>query len=114
MADKESLIVTKIIAHIDKINSYADGLGQKEFEADSKLAEACVFNLLQMGELAWRLPDEFRDTHPEIPWAKIRGLRHKIVHDYEGVKLEIIWDIVKNDLEPLRRQLASLIYRPGY
>ena len=108
MANKESIIVNKIIAHISKISGYADGLGQNEFEADSKLVEACVFNLLQIGELAWRLPDEFRNAHPEIPWAQIRGLRHKIVHDYEGVKLEIIWDIVNNDLEPLRRQLASL------
>ena len=114
MADKESIIITKIIVHIGKISGYVGGLGQKEFESDSKLVEACVFNLLQIGELAWRLSDEFRNSHPEIPWAKIRGLRHKIVHDYEGVKLEIIWDIVKNDLEPLRRQLASLIYRPGH
>jgi uncharacterized protein with HEPN domain len=108
MAAKDQIIVTKIIAHIDKINGYVGSLGQEEFLADSKLVEACVFNLLQMGELAWRLADEFRNDHPDIPWAKIRGLRHKIVHDYEGVNLEIIWDIVNKDLEPLRRQLAGL------
>lgn len=109
MAVKELLVIKKIITHIEKINSYAEGLRQDEFLADSKLLEACIFNLLQMGELAWRLPDEFRNAHPEIPWTKIRGLRHRIVHDYEGVNLEIIWDIVNNDLETLRRQLENLV-----
>ncbi|MDR2934969.1 MAG: DUF86 domain-containing protein [Candidatus Adiutrix sp.] len=108
MAVKDAALVTKIIAHIDRIQSYAGDMGKDGFLADSKLLEACVFNLLQMGELACRLTDEFRNTHPEIPWTKIRGLRHKIVHDYEGVDLEIIWDIVNNDLAHLRRQLAGL------
>jgi uncharacterized protein with HEPN domain len=108
MAGNDLFIVSKIIAHIDKISAYAGALEKNEFLADSKLVEACVFNLLQMGELAWRLADEFRNAHPEIPWIKIRGLRHRIVHDYEGVDLEIIWDIVNIDLEPLRGQLALL------
>jgi len=106
MAAKDAVLITKIIAHIDRIHGYAGDLGQDGFLADSKLVEACVFNLLQMGELACRLTDEFINAHPEVPWAKVRGLRHKIVHDYEGVDLGIIWDIVNNDLARLRRLLA--------
>jgi len=108
MALKDAVLVTKIIAHIDKIQGYAGDLGKDGFLADSKLVEACVFNLLQMGELACRLTDEFINIHPEVPWAKVRGLRHKIVHDYEGVDLEIIWDIVNNDLARLRRHLTMM------
>jgi uncharacterized protein with HEPN domain len=111
----EDLLISKIIKHIDKINGYIAGLSRNDFLTDTKLVEACVFNLLQIGELAWRLTDEFRTAHPEIPWVKIRGLRHRIVHDYEGVKLEIIWDITSLDLPPLRAQLAGLAAagRPG-
>ena len=106
MAVKDAVLVTKIIAHIDRIHGYAGDVGKDGFLADSKLVEACVFNLLQMGELACRLTDEFINNHTEVPWAKVRGLRHKIVHDYEGVDFELIWDIVNNDLARLRRDLT--------
>jgi len=58
-----------------------------------------------MGELVGRLDDDFRSNRVDIPWFKIRGLRNKITHDYEGVRLELIWDIVKDDLSVLRGQL---------
>ncbi|MCL1911486.1 MAG: DUF86 domain-containing protein [Leptospirales bacterium] len=61
-----------------------------------------------MGELTGKIDKQFRDIYFDIPWNKIRGLRNRIVHDYEGVKLEIIWDIVKNDLPVLREQLKNL------
>ena len=108
MTDKNYIILEKIIRHIDKIVSYVGCLDQATFLSDTKLVEACVFNLLQMGELAGRLDEGFRNVHADIPWFKIRGLRNKIAHDYEGVRLEIIWDIVKDDLSLLRGQLAAL------
>ncbi|MCL1927128.1 MAG: DUF86 domain-containing protein [Syntrophorhabdaceae bacterium] len=108
MEDKNYFIIEKIVGHIDKIASYIAGLEQTMFLADTKAVEACVFNLLQMGELVGRLDEGFRKAHADIPWFKIRGLRNKIAHDYEGVSLEIIWDIVKDDLSVLRGQLADL------
>jgi uncharacterized protein with HEPN domain len=109
MAGKNRIILEKIVGHIDKIASYIAGLERMAFLADMKVIEACVFNLLQMGELAGRLDEGFRNAHTDVPWFKIRGLRNKIVHDYEGVKLEIIWDIVKDDLSVLRGQLADVL-----
>jgi len=111
MADKNYIILEKIVGHIDKIASYIAGLERTTFLADTKAVEACVFNLLQMGELTGRLDAGFRNAHAEIPWFKIRGLRNKIAHDYEGVRLEIVWDIVKDDLSMLRGQLVDLLLR---
>ena len=108
MTDKNHIILEKIIGHIDKIASYIAGLERETFLADTKAVDACVFNLLQMGELAGRLDEGFRNAHVDIPWFKIRGLRNKIAHDYEGVRLEIVWDIVKDDLIVLRGQLVDL------
>ena len=102
MAHKNHVILEKIVGHIDKIKLYIAGLDRTTFLADTKVIEACVFNLLQMGELAGRLNEGFTNAHTDIPWFKIRGLRNKIAHDYEGVRLEIIWDIVKDDLSVLR------------
>ena len=61
-----------------------------------------------MGEAANRLPDEFRETHSEIEWFKIVGLRHRIVHEYFGVDLEIIWRILQKDLPELHRSLSQI------
>jgi uncharacterized protein with HEPN domain len=109
MESKNAVIIGKIVAYMDKIATYVGAADQAAFLADTKLIEACVFNLLQMGELAGRLDEGFRNAHPHIPWQKIRGLRNKIAHDYEGVRLDIIWDIVNSDLGKLRGQLAALL-----
>lgn len=65
---------------------------------DSKTADAVVRNLEIIGEAARRLPDDFKIEHTEIEWVKIVGLRHRIVHEYFGVDLDIVWQILKNDL----------------
>ena len=78
------------------------------FINNSILVEACVFNLSQIGELANKIESEFEKNNPEIPWRVMYGLRNKIVHDYEGVNLVLIWDIVKEDLPLLDAQLKKL------
>ena len=51
---------------------------------------------------------EFEEQYPSIPWRVMYGLRNKIVHDYEGVNLVLIWDIIKEDLPELKKQLEEL------
>lgn len=105
---RNSIIVEKLITYTDKILSYCDGMDYEAFSRDSKLVEACVFNLSQMGELANRVDDDFSKAHPEIPWRYIYGLRNRIVHDYEGVNLQLIWEIIEDDLAPLRQNLKKI------
>ena len=104
---KNEVIVCKLLTYTDKILAYCDGLDYDSFIADTKLVEACVFNLSQMGELANRVDDEFAEAHPDIPWRYIYGLRNRIVHDYEGVNLQLIWEIIVGDLKDLRQVLAN-------
>lgn len=108
MAPKSLFIISRIITYIDKIGHYINAVPKEDFLLNTQLMEACVFNLLQIGELVGHLDNEFKNIHSCIPWAKIRGLRHRIVHDYEGVNLELIWDIVNTDLPVLREQLFAL------
>ena len=61
-----------------------------------------------LGEAARQIPDEFAAGHPDVPWRKITGLRNRIVHDYFGLDLEIIWQIVRNDLPSLRATLEKI------
>lgn len=72
------------------------------------LVEACVFNLGQLGEAANRIDEEFEEEHPEIPWRQIYGLRNCIIHDYEGINLNLIWEIITEDLPDLYEKLTKL------
>ena len=78
------------------------------FITNSQLVEACVFNLSQMGELVRKLDDLFIEEHKDIPWHQLRGLRNRIVHDYEGVNLRLVWDVISLDLPELKQQLSMI------
>ena len=105
---KNSVIVEKLAAYSGKILRYCEGVEYPAFTADTKLVEACVFNLSHMGELANRVEGSFAQAHPEIPWRLLYGLRNRIVHDYEGVNLQLIWQIIQEDLPQLLEDLRAL------
>ena len=107
MDNKNRLIVMKIMGYIDKIFHYVSCAEKADFLANSQLVEACVFNLMQIGELAGRVDGNFQERYENIPWHKLRGLRNRLVHDYEGVNVELIWDIINKDLHALRHQLEK-------
>lgn len=105
---KNKLIVEKVIGYTEKIISYCAGKDYESFVNDSMLVEACVFNLSQIGELVRHLDEQFMKEQTQIPWAQMRGLRNRIIHDYEGVNLVLVWDIIKYDLPELRNELVKL------
>ncbi len=105
---RNKIIIEKILKYISKVLEYTEGVGYDDFINNSILVEACVFNLSQIGELANKIDKEFEESNPSIPWRVMYGLRNKIVHDYEGVNLVLIWDIVKEDLSQLNIQLEEL------
>lgn len=92
------LLLEDMIEAAAKIEKYIRGLSQTDFLADERTVDAVVRNLEIIGEAANRLPTEFTETHSEIEWKKIIGLRHRIVHDYFGVDLEMVWNIVTTDI----------------
>lgn len=68
-----------------------------------------MFNLSQMGELVNRVDEDYRAQHPDVPWKYIYALRNRIVHDYEDVNLRLIWEIITDDLGPLKEALRKII-----
>lgn len=101
--------IEKIAFCIEKILTYTSGKTYESFEMDSMVVEACVFNLGQIGEYANKISGDFKNAHSEIPWSKLYGLRNRIVHDYEGVNLVLIWDIICDDLVELKKQLDEIL-----
>lgn len=105
---KNEIVIGKMVAYCDKLIAYCDGYDYNTFSADIKLVEACVFNLSQLGELC-RVPDrDFVEAHAEIPWKAMYGLRDRIVHDYEGVNLKLVWEIISADIPELKTMLVKI------
>lgn len=105
---KEKIIIDKMLRYLTKVVEYCQGYNYDQFVKDEKTTEACVFNLSQLGELCRTLDDDFMKTHSEIPWRAMYGLRNRIVHDYEGINLMLVWDVISEDLPELREQLLNL------
>ena len=102
------LLLDDICQAIEKATRYCAGMSFDTFAMDEKTADAVVRNLEVIGEAANRLPDEFKETHSEIEWHKIVGLRNRIVHEYFGVDLEIIWHILHRELPSLQASIRRI------
>ena len=70
---------------------------------------AVTHNVQVIGEAVFKITDEFKTSHPETPWQMIEKMRHVLVHDYYQINLEILWDIVQNDIPPLREQIKGYL-----
>jgi uncharacterized protein with HEPN domain len=107
MKDTQKLL-QDMIAAIESIEMYAVPT-YEEFLVDDKTQDAVMFNLIVLGEAANKISAEFREKHPEIPWSSIIGTRNIIVHGYDQVKLQIVWDIICKDLSTLKHSLLNLV-----
>ena len=102
------LLLQDIHDSIVKINRYVAGYDWNQFSSNEMAVDAVVRNLEIIGEAAVRLPLEFRQKNNHIEWVKIVGLRNRVIHEYFGVDLEIIWQIVQSDLPEFKKELEQL------
>lgn len=102
------LLIDDILEAIQKVEQYIMGCSREKFLSDSKTQDAVMRNLEIIGEASRRLPDDFKQKNKEIEWEKIVGFRHRIVHEYFGIDLEIVWAILQNDLPKFKNELLKL------
>jgi len=103
------LYLTHILESIDLVESYVAGIDLVAFSEDDEKQDAVVRRLEIMGEAVKNLPLELRAQHPEVPWARIAGMRDKVIHDYMRVDFELVWTVAIDMLEDLRRQVQAIL-----
>ena len=105
------LLVEDILECIGRIEQYVAGLQVDAFKTSQITVDATVRNLEVIGEASRNIPEDVKEAHPELEWAKIVGLRNRVIHEYFGVDLDIIWQIASDDLPALLRQLDAILTR---
>ena len=94
--------VEDILTSFEETQEFTQGLDFDAFARDRRTVNAVVRSLEVMGEAAKRIPAEIRKKYPEIPWKRMTGMRDKLIHEYSGVDVEIVWGVVKTELPPLK------------
>ena len=109
MTSRDRDIAIKIQSYCAKINKFAYGHDYQSFVSDDKTTFSCSFALGQIGELANKLSDEFKKNYIQLPWKKMTALRHRIVHGYDSVEMDLLWDIVKDDVPKLHEYIQHIL-----
>ena len=105
------LYLQDIWESISAIEEYAQLLSEDEFYSNRLVQDAIVRRLEIIGEAAKNIDDNFRDRYPQIPWKKIAGMRDVIAHEYFGVRLDRVWDVVRKDLPDLKEKIMFIMER---
>lgn len=84
-----------------EVLDFTRGMTFEEFRQDRKTINAVIRSLEVLGEAAKRIPQDVRAKHPSIPWKDIAGMRDKLIHEYHGVDLHIVWKTVREDVPTL-------------
>lgn len=101
--------IEDIISAMDKALDFIKNMSYEEFTRDDKTVFAVVRALEIVGEAAKNIPGNVRTNYPEIPWKDMAGMRNKVIHEYFGVKLNIVWRTVKEEIPPLKPLFEKIL-----
>ena len=101
--------VEDILDAMDKAEILVEGFAYEEFEIDFRTNFAVVRALEIIGEAAKRLPMSLREQYPAIPWRGMAGMRDRIIHGYDTVDLQIVWDVVKQDIPKIKPLIQQIL-----
>jgi uncharacterized protein with HEPN domain len=101
--------IEDVIDAMNKAEMFVAGMTYEQFEADLKTNFAVVRAIEIIGEATKRLPSTIRDQYPHITWKDMAGMRDVIIHGYDNVNLQIVWDVVKRDIPQIKPQIQQIL-----
>lgn len=105
---KPSAYIGDILNCIKHIGDYTGNLSFDEFSSDFMVVEACLYNIQIIGEAVSKLAEEVKKNNPDIPWVLIKGMRNRLIHDYIGTDLQVVWNIIINELPSFAQRLQQI------
>jgi uncharacterized protein with HEPN domain len=103
----DTYFANKIRDDLIFIVNYTKNIDEEELSKNEILLDSMMFRLIQISENAKRLSDEYKESHPSVPWTAIYGLRNRIVHNYGSVDLDIVYSTLKDDIPELLKTIKT-------
>lgn len=103
------LYLSDILECIDFIDNYTAGVNWDDFKGNPEKQDAVLRRLEIMGEAVKGISADIRNQHPNIPWREIAGLRDVLIHNYFGITLEMVWNVVENDLDAIAGSIKTIL-----
>jgi uncharacterized protein with HEPN domain len=111
LSERDAALLLDMLLAARDAQGFVEGLDEAAFLASRLHQNAAIRSLEILGEAAGKVSAAVQAAHPEIPWREITGMRHRLIHGYGEVRLELVWMVLRDRLDPLIAALAGLI--PG-
>jgi len=109
MSKDVNTFLSHILENITFIEEYIEDKNEEEFMGNRQLQDAIIRRIEIVGEAVKNLPSDFTNRHSNVKWNAIARMRDKLIHKYFGVDLKLTFDVVKNDLPELKKQINSIL-----
>ena len=106
--ETDAIYLEHIYERIQRIEACAEE-GRDTFDQSPILQDAILRNFEVIGEAVKQLSSGLRDRHPEVPWRRVAGFRDVLIHNYMGVDLDEVWNVIEKDLPGLKRSVKAML-----
>lgn len=103
-----SIIIKDLLRCIEHVQSYTINLDLDAFSSNYMVVEACLYNIQVIGEAVSHLPEDIKLNESAIPWNLIKGMRNRLIHQYFGTDLPIVWNVINKELPSLKTEFERI------
>ena len=100
--------IEHILDCIKKIKTYTSGLSKEEFASNELIQDAVIRNIEIIGEATKKVSESSKQVYYEIPWKEMAGMRDKLIHDYMGVDIDVVWKTIETDIPILYEMIIKI------
>ena len=104
----DSIYIDHILLSINNILIYTKDISKEDFAKNTLIQDAVIRNFEIIGEATKKISPDFKKVNFEVPWKEMAGMRDKLIHDYIGIDIQVIWDTIQQDLPTLQKIIKAI------